>query len=153
MGPPITTSSPIPNGHSYGAKNQALFFFFFFFFHYYSLNFRHLSLITQNIIISYIHPFGTHYSTCHHSNFSTFCGPITVTWSEQNCSIHTRYSKCAKCQIFGKSNTKKYYLSNVPNLINYAILNNNLTNLPQYGRNVAQIYYFFIRLFSLLSLL
>ena len=38
---------------------------------------RHSSLIIQNTPISYTHPFGTHYLTCHHSNFSTFCGPRT----------------------------------------------------------------------------
>ena len=54
-----------------------VFFFFFFITHHSSLNFLHLSLVTQNTPVSYTHPFGTHYSTCHHSKFSIFCGSHT----------------------------------------------------------------------------
>ena len=44
----------------------------FFFFHHSLLLTQFSSFITQNAPISYIHPFGTHYSTCHHSKFSIF---------------------------------------------------------------------------------
>ena len=47
------------------------------FFHHCSFNFRHLSFIKHHskYPISYTHSFGTCYLACHHSKFSTFCGP------------------------------------------------------------------------------
>ena len=47
-------------------------------------------------------------------------------------SIHTRCAKCAKCQIFGTPNTKKYQISDVPNLIIFATSYSILTYLAQY---------------------
>ena len=62
--------------------------------------------------------------------------PPKKSKTKTNKSIHTRYGKCANCQIFGTfttSNTKKPHLSDVSNLINYATLNSNLIYLPPYG--------------------
>ena len=47
-----------------------------------SLDFRLSSLITHHLKYPNSHtpPVWHHHSTCHHSNFSTICGPILVTW-------------------------------------------------------------------------